>query len=84
MQPKDDCKGGHDLMDAIIENHINIILTFQGHHSHWVNYFANLKFDFTHLQMITEKWTWSLLTDHQVNFIIQKIQEEHVNRIHSY
>jgi hypothetical protein len=84
MQPKDDCKGGHDLVDAILEHHINIILTFQGHHSHWVNNFANHKTDFTQLQMIKEKWTWSLLTKHQVNFIIQKIQEEHLNRIHSY
>jgi hypothetical protein len=79
MQPKDDCKEGHDLIDAILEHRINSILASQGCRSYWLNNFATLKADFARLQKIAEKWTWPSLTKYQVNGIFKKMREEHVN-----
>ena len=79
MQPKDDCKEGHDLIDAILEHRINSILASQGCRSYWLNNFATLKADFARLQKIAEKWTWPSLTKRQVNIIVQKMREDHVN-----
>ena len=47
MKPKDDCKEGHDLIDAIPENHIGSLLTSRGYQYNWIDNIATLDTDFS-------------------------------------
>jgi hypothetical protein len=77
MQPKDDCKEGHDLIDAIIEHRIGSLLTSQGYQYYWINNIEALQADFSRLLKITEKWVWPKLSRERMDAIFQKTREEH-------
>lgn len=82
MQPKDDSKEGHRLIDDVLKHRICDLLTSHKIICNNGTDIEAIRADFARLRNADKKWMWPPLNDEEVRKIFQGTREEHTN--HAY